>query len=104
MPEKHLARQGIFGFLCGLETVLGVVLAQLDLSRANLVWTLNANQNAVTQPRLAIGVANAHSSRGVPSTFKAAKPPSPAPGAAPLGQHARGVVSFPLRTSRRRGV
>jgi hypothetical protein len=31
MPEKHLARQGIFGFLCGLETVLGVVLAQLDL-------------------------------------------------------------------------
>jgi hypothetical protein len=31
MPQKHLARQGIFGFLCGLETVLGVVLAQLDL-------------------------------------------------------------------------
>jgi hypothetical protein len=31
IPEKHLARQRIFGFLCGLETVLGVVLAQLDL-------------------------------------------------------------------------
>jgi hypothetical protein len=31
MPEKHLARQGIFGFLCGLQTVRGVVLAQLDL-------------------------------------------------------------------------
>jgi hypothetical protein len=30
-PEKHLARQGVFGFLCGLETVLGVVLTQLDL-------------------------------------------------------------------------
>src|SRR6516165_10213993 len=31
MPEKHLARQGVFGFLCGLETVPGVVLAQRDL-------------------------------------------------------------------------
>jgi hypothetical protein len=31
MPEKHLARQGVFGSLCGLETVLGVVLAQLDV-------------------------------------------------------------------------
>ena len=31
MPEKHLARQGVFGLLCGLEAVLGVVLAQLDL-------------------------------------------------------------------------
>src|SRR5215469_1402871 len=31
MPEKHLARQGVFGFLCGLETVPGVVLAQSDL-------------------------------------------------------------------------
>ena len=31
IPKKQLARQGIFGFLCGLETVLGVVLAQLDL-------------------------------------------------------------------------
>src|SRR5215469_9844369 len=31
MPEKHLARQGIFRSLCGLKTVLGVVLAQLDL-------------------------------------------------------------------------
>jgi hypothetical protein len=27
MPEKHLARQGVFGLLCGEETVLGVVLA-----------------------------------------------------------------------------
>ncbi len=27
MPEKHLARQGVFGSLCGLQTVLGVVLA-----------------------------------------------------------------------------
>jgi hypothetical protein len=31
MPEEHLAGQGIFGLLCGLETVLGVVLAELDL-------------------------------------------------------------------------
>jgi hypothetical protein len=31
MPEKHLARQGVFGLLCGVETVLGVVLAQLYL-------------------------------------------------------------------------
>jgi hypothetical protein len=29
-------------------------------------------RNAVAQSRLAVGVANAHSSRGVPSTFKAA--------------------------------
>ena len=28
----------------------------------------------MAQPRLAVGVANAHSSRGVPSTFKAAEP------------------------------
>jgi hypothetical protein len=31
VPEKHLARQGVFGFFCGSETVLGVVLAQLDV-------------------------------------------------------------------------
>jgi hypothetical protein len=31
MPEKHLARQGVFGLLCGVETVLGVVLAHLYL-------------------------------------------------------------------------
>ena len=31
MPKQHLARQGIFGFLWGLQTVLGVMLAQLDL-------------------------------------------------------------------------
>src|SRR6516165_2794332 len=30
------------------------------------------------------------------------RPPARAPDAAPLGQHARGVVSFPLRTSRGR--
>jgi hypothetical protein len=30
-PEEHLARQGVFGFLCGLKTVLSVVLAQLDV-------------------------------------------------------------------------
>jgi hypothetical protein len=29
-------------------------------------------RNAVAQPRLAVGVANVHSSRGVRSTFKAA--------------------------------
>jgi hypothetical protein len=29
-------------------------------------------RNAVAQSRLAVGVANAHSSRGVPTTFKAA--------------------------------
>jgi hypothetical protein len=27
MPEKHLARPGVFGSLCGLQTVFGVVLA-----------------------------------------------------------------------------
>ena len=31
VPEKHLARQGVFGSLCGLKTVFGVVLAQLNL-------------------------------------------------------------------------
>src|SRR5438132_13257202 len=33
---------------------------------------LMPTRNAVAQSRLAVGVANAHSSRGVPSTFKAA--------------------------------
>ena len=53
-------------------------------------------QNAVAQPRLAVGVANAHSSRGVPSTFKAAEPDSPAPGAALLGTARlwRAIVPF----------
>jgi hypothetical protein len=31
MPEKHLARHGVFGFFCGLKTILGAVLAQLDV-------------------------------------------------------------------------
>jgi hypothetical protein len=31
MPEKHLAGQGVFGVLRSVETVLGVVLAQLYL-------------------------------------------------------------------------
>jgi len=53
MPEKHLARQGVLRSLCGLKTVLGVVLAQLDLwwHRANLVCTPNASQGPAGFPR-----------------------------------------------------
>jgi hypothetical protein len=31
LPQKHLSRPGVFRLLCGLKTVFGVVLVQLNL-------------------------------------------------------------------------
>jgi hypothetical protein len=70
-------------------------------ARVNIVPQVRERSGAAENKSLEIKLHWAKR-RSVAACTRACAPR--APGAALLGQHARGVVSFPLRTSRGRGV